>query len=219
MSIIPEELQEKPGPPSLSLEGFSANVHGYAWEPDLEAGSGCMKLWYLSLTASSLEGIKAVWANLIKGEPGTINFHGVARNRFVRLWQGGPGAWKSNMFQLPQAAAHQLILRSDPSTYEAPREDFVLVRSLSASLTEAQAQEQMPYWHMRFMRKRLGLPLLPEWQAWLWRRALDTGEAFRLESSANVVAYRCEPKVETLKADIQEAGLHGELYVPARRAA
>ena len=205
MSIIPEELQEKPGPPVLFVGDFSANVEGYAWENDPEAGAGYMQFWYLSLTASSLQGIRAVWANLIKGEHGTLRFSGGQRNRFCRLWNGGPQTWKSRIDALPQATAHQLTLLPEPSRFEAQRPDFVIL---------TRNADDVSWTHMRYLRQRLAIPLLPEWEDWLWRRALYRNEAFQLDSSTNLVAYRCEPNVDRLKEDIEAAGVAGELYVP-----
>jgi len=206
VTVIPEELQEKPGPPSLLIgEGFSATIEGYAWEQDLQAGAGCMQFWYISLTASALQEIMAVWANLIKGEVGTVQFNGLGRNRFVKLWNGGPQTWKRHLYQLPQAQAHQLVMLPEPLRFEAERTDFVIM---------PKSEDDASWFHMRYLRKKLPIPLLPEWEDWLWRRALYRNEAFRLESSPNVIAYRCEPNVEALKQDISEAGFGGELYLP-----
>lgn len=206
MTVIPEELQEKPGPPTLLIgEGFTATVEGYAWETDAVAGAGCMQFWYISLTASALQEIMAVWANLIKGEVGTMQFNGLGRNRFVKLWNGGPQTWKRHIFALPQAQAHQLVMLPEPVQFEADRTDFLIM---------PRSDEEAPFWHMRYLRKKLPLGLLPEWEDWLWRRALYRGEAFRLDSSPNIIAYRCEPKIDQLKEDISAAGLAGELYLP-----
>ena len=56
----------------------------------------------------------------------------------------------------------------------------------------------------------------PEWSDWLWRRALRTGEAIRLQAHG-LTAYRCEPDTDALRADISTALRRRQLPAPQDR--
>jgi hypothetical protein len=61
------------------------------------------------------------------------------------------------------------------------------------------------------------LPLYAGWDAWVWGRALRTGEAAALEAEG-IRAYRCTPNPDALAVELSAAVRDGVLRVPDEEA-
>lgn len=186
--------------PVLHAGGFSASVDAFAWEPDPAARR--MQLWFLSLLGPK-EAVKALWAQLIKGEVATISFAEFGKARFCALAPEGPRGWRFLTATLRAALGYHGVLVPEAALYASERADFLL---LPRQFDEA------AWLHYQFLNRRLDLPLHPNWADWLWKRALDTGEAVALESHG-LHAYRCLPNSEALAADLGAAVRRGALGV------
>ncbi len=112
--------------PTLELEGFSASVDAYAWEPAPDPRPRQMRLWFVSLLGRQ-EAVKALWARLIKGEVATLATETLGSARFCALAPEGPGAWRFLTAGLPHAAAYQGVLLPECARFLADRPDIVLL--------------------------------------------------------------------------------------------
>ena len=58
--------------PVLQAGGFGASVDAFAWEPDPDSSLPKMRLWLISLLGSQ-QAVKALWAQLVKGDTATLS--------------------------------------------------------------------------------------------------------------------------------------------------
>ncbi|MFN8472130.1 MAG: hypothetical protein U0822_08080 [Anaerolineae bacterium] len=199
-------MDSQQGLPVLQAGGFSASVDAYAWERDPGQDRYQMRLWFLSLLGSQ-QAVRALWARLIKGEVATLSTEILGTARFCALAPEGPQGWRFFTASLPMAAGFQGVLVPRIACYTHDRLDFLLL--------PRQAQDA-GLLHYRFLNRRLDLPLHPTWADWLWQRALRAEEAVALETMG-IFAYRCDPDVEALAADLCEAVARGALGVADER--
>ena len=185
--------------PILDAGGFAANVDAFAWEPEPDPAARRMRLWFVSMLGPQ-QALKAIWARLLKGELATLG-RGLGNVNFCALAPEGPRAWRTFTASLPMAAGHQLVLLPDAARCTAARDDFLLL---------PRTPEEAPPLHVRFLDRRVDLPLHASWDGWLWERALRTGEAVALEADG-IGAYRCTPNPEALAADVSAAVRAGVL--------
>lgn len=185
--------------PVLEAGGFRASVEAFALQtpPD---GAYQQRLWCVSLLGPQ-QAVKALWARLMKGELATLSVEALHRVHFCRLAPEGPKSWRFFTASLPAAGGYQGVLLPEAARYSSDREDFLLL---------ARRAEEAPALHYRFLNRRLDLPLYPAWHAWLWDRALRTGEAMPLEAMG-LLAYRCLPDAARLASEIGDALRHGWL--------
>jgi hypothetical protein len=186
--------------PVLQAGGFGASVDAFAWEPDPAARR--MRLWFVSLLGPQ-QALKALWARLVRSELATLSREALGQVYFCTLAPEGPRAWRSFTASLPAAAGHQFVLLPDAARHAAAREDFLLL---------PRSDEEAPRLHFRFLDRRVDLPLHAGWDAWLWERALRTGEAVALEAEG-IRAYRCTPNPDALAAELSAAVRDGVLRV------
>lgn len=191
----------------IQIAGLTATVECYAWEDDPDQ-RGRKRLWALGLVGPR-QGLEAIWANLIQGREAVIAPRVLGGGHFCALAPLGAGMWKSQTAALVEAGGTHRILRPVLAHYLDTRPDFVLL---------PRRDEEAPTLHHRFLDRRVALPLAPAWAAWLWARALATGEARPLEchAASGVIgaAYRCEPDVAALERALALAVRAGELPAP-----
>lgn len=206
---------------TLEADGFGAAVDAFAWEPDTTTDPPRMRLWLLSLLGPQ-QAVKALWVRLVRGELATMRMDdtdtyeeiggpgqgGLAdaratRVRFCALAAEGPRRWRLFAASLPASAGYHGLLVPDAALIGADRPDFLI---FPREPQEASAL------HYRFLNRRQDLPLHPAWAAWLWDRALRSGEAVRLESRGSL-AYRCMPDTQVLAGNLSAAVQRGELRV------
>jgi len=179
--------------PVLQAGGFGASVDIFAWEPDPVANPQRMRLWLVSLLGSR-QAVKALWAQLIKGETATLS-PASGSARFCALAPEGARSWRFFRASLPAASAYHVVVVPEMALYAAERSDFLLLR---------RPDDDAALLHYRFLNRRAMLPLHPTWADWLWKRALRTGEARALESRG-LEAYRCVPDEAALAVDLTAA--------------
>src|SRR3954469_22570655 len=78
--------------PTLQAGGFGASVDAFAWEPDPDSSLPKVRLWLVSLLGSQ-QAVKALWAQLVKGDTATLGDPG-AGARFCALAPQGLRAWR-----------------------------------------------------------------------------------------------------------------------------
>ena len=186
--------------PILQAAGFSASVDAFAWERDPEPSARQMRIWFVSLLGPR-QAVKALWARLIKGELATLSFEDLETARFCALAPEGPRGWRFFTASLPAVAGYHGVLVPELAFYGTERSEFLLL--------SRRPEETAPL-HYRFVNRRHDLPLHPAWADWLWQRALQTGEAVRLEARG-LDAYRCTPNAEALAEDLTTAVRRGVL--------
>ena len=192
--------------PILQAGGFGASVDAFAWEPDPAASHPKMHLWLISLLGSQ-QAVKALWAQLIKGETATLS--NTARSaHFCTLAPQGPRAWRFFRASLPAVSGYHGVLISDLALFTTERLEFLLV---------LRPTDDPAALHYRFVNRRVALPLHPSWADWLWQRALRTGEARALESYG-METYHCAPDEESLGSDLSVAVQGGSLQIVDEQA-
>jgi hypothetical protein len=197
-SALPAEM------PRLSASGFSVYADTFAFEDQPGSGGQDVTLYFLSLLGPA-QSTRAVWARLLKGELVTLAWEDARLTRFGRLAALGPQAWRMFSAGLPAAAGQQLVL--------APT--LALVGSLGeAFLLLPRSDAEAPVLHYQFLNRRTDLPLHACWAAWLWARAIDTGEARPL-AARGLQAYHCRPDAVALAADVSRAVRQGRLALDA----
>lgn len=194
-------MDAQQGLPVLQAGGFSASIDAYAWEADT-AQDRRMRLWFLSLLGSQ-QAVRALWARLIKGEVATVSTEILGTARFCALAPEGPQGWRFFTASLPAAAGFQGVFVPRIAFYTHDGLDFLLL---------PRQPEEAALLHYRFLNRRLDLPLHPTWADWLWQRALRVEEVIPLEA-LGLHAYRCQPNVEALAADLTQAVRDGALDV------
>ena len=190
---------------TVSSAGFSALADAYA----RDSAEG---LWFLSMNGSQMA-LKAIWANFLKqpSEPVWIARGpdaGTGGSERCLMPGGTAGTWTTRITRLPGCGKYHAVVYPRLAEQTCERSDFLIV---------ANSEEEAPALHYRFLDRRTALPLLTAWSGWLWKRALERGEAAMLES-AGVAAYRCEPDENGLAAAISYAVGHGALGAPAATA-
>jgi len=180
----------------IRAAGFGAAVDAYAADES--------ELWFLSLLGNR-DSIRALWARLVKGETSYL-----AADQFsggVPRWLAGSvrGQCRLHIARLPASGAHHALLVSDAALYATERPDFLLL---------CRTQEEAPLLHYRFLNRRVDLPLHPAWSAWLWERALRSGEVRALDA-LGVHAYRCTPDPAELEDALGRALRGHRLPLPA----
>ncbi len=189
--------------PVLQAGGFSASVDAFAWEPDPDPAARRMRLWFVSLLGAQ-EAVKAIWARLVAGEEALLTPAAPAEARFCALAPEGPRGWRFFTAALRAVAGYHGVLVPEAARFTSERPDFLILPRQPA---------EAPGLHYRFLNRRLDLPLHPAWAAWLWGRALRTGEAVAL-ASQGLHAYRCNPDADALAADFGTAVRQGVLALP-----
>jgi hypothetical protein len=200
---------QPPDLPTLEMEGFSATVDAFAWEPDPDAAPPRMRLWCVSLLGPQ-QSVKALWARLVRGERATMRFEapaapgGLTRARFCALAPEGPRGWRLFTAALPASAGYHGLLVPQAALYACDQTSFILLPP------EAETEDQVAALHYRFLNRRTSLPLHAAWAGWLWQRAVRANEATMLESRGTG-AYRCMPDVAALATDLSAAVRRKEL--------
>jgi hypothetical protein len=209
-----------PGLPVLQAAGFSAHLDACAWEPPQtqpgepghpgdESTARHAQLWFVSLLGAQ-QAVKALWARLVKGERATLRLPaagGLERVQFcalARTSSGGPVSWRFFSAGLPAAAGHHGAVVPAIALYACERADFLLLPRTPAEAADL---------HLRFLNRRLHLPLHAAWAPWLWERALRTGEAIELQAHG-VLAYRCAPDADAIATSVSTGIGSGRLRVP-----
>lgn len=195
----------KPGAtalPILQAGGFTATVDAFAWEADPDPAARRMRLWFVSLLGPQ-QAVRALWARLVKGELATFSREALGQVHFCALAPEGPRTWRAFSAALPGASGHQLVLLPEAARHTASRDDFLLL---------PRTTEEAPLLHVRFLDRRVDLPLHAGWRDWLWQRALRAGEAVPLEAEG-ILAYRCAPQPEALAAELSAVVAAGALGV------
>ncbi len=178
---------------TMRAGGFTATVDGCARGGD--------ELWFLSMLGHQ-QAVRAIWARLIKGEAGYLSSTELGGEP-TPLAREAWGTWRFTGMRLPSGSAYHGMLIPEIAAYATDRLDFLLL---------VREQDVAAQLHVRFLARRLDLPLHISWADWLWRRGLENGEVEQLVSTG-LSAYRCQPQPETLRADISDAVRRRELVV------
>lgn len=205
--------------PRIQAGGFGATVEAYALDDD-PGVRGQARLWLVSLLASR-QAVEAIWATLITGKTALLSTRGIGPARPCALAPEGPRGWPAPIVKLRESAFAHCLIHPRSAHYAHERADFLLVPRLDPCgavavadpLVAARTWEALAAQHFRFLNRRVDTPLHPAWAAWLWRRAVERGEAIELDSYG-LAAYRCAPDVAALTADVLASVRAGELPVP-----
>lgn len=187
---------------TINVGGFSALADAFA----LDHMGG---LWFLSMVGPQ-NALKAIWAALLKQPPEPAWLIQGIEGAFVGDYRRCSvpyetlGTWTTQMTRLPGIGGYHALVYTRLAEYTFDRKDFLFL---------ARSREEAPHLHYRFLDRRVSLPLHPTWAAWLWERALRTGEVETLESHG-ILAYRCRPDEEALRTDLADAVASGGLTVP-----
>ena len=186
---------------TISAGGFSATADAFARDDDTDG------LWFLSMVGSQTA-LKAISASLLKQPPDAAHvIQGVDGMALSGGYQQCViphetiGTWTTKIKRLPVSGGWHALAYTRTAEFGYEKDSFLLL---------AQADEEAPGLHHRFLDKRSPLPLHGSWAGWLWQRGLDNGEIVPLQS-VGVVAYRCSPKAEKLKDDLSDAVASGWL--------
>ena len=114
------------------------------------------------------------------------------------------GTWTTKIARLPVSGGWHALVYTKTAEYGFEKDSFLLL---------AQAEDEAPALHHRFLDKRSPLPLHGSWAGGLWKRGLDNGEIVPLQS-VGVSAYRCSPKAGKLREDLSDAVASGWLTLP-----
>ena len=189
---------------TISAGGFSATADAFARD---EATDG---LWFVSMVGSQTA-LKAIWASLLKQPPDTAHIirgaDGMALSGSYQRCQipyETVGTWTTKIARLPVSGGWHALVYTKTAEYGFEKDSFLLL---------AQAEDEAPALHHRFLDKRSPLPLHGSWAGWLWDRGLDNGEIVPLQS-VGVSAYRCSPKADKLREDLSDAVASGWLTLP-----
>lgn len=185
--------------PVLQAGGFGASVDAAAWDPDQDVNLPRMRLWLVSLLGSQ-QTVKALWAQLVKGETATLST-GDSSVHFCAQASEGARSWRFFRASLPAAGGYHGLLLPEVALFSAERPDFLLLR---------RAEDDAAKLHYQFLNRRVAVPLHPSWADWLWDRALRSGEARALESRG-LDAYRCVPDETALASDLAASIRRGAL--------
>ena len=180
---------------TISAGGFSATADAFARDPDSQG------LWFLSMVGSQTA-LKAIWASLLKQPPEVAHLikgaDGMALSggyERCSIPYNTIGTWTTKIARLPVSGGWHALVYTKTAEYGFEKDSFLLL---------AQAEEEAPALHHRFLDKRSPLPLHGSWAGWLWQRGLDNGEIVPLQS-VGVSAYRCSPKADKLREDLSDA--------------
>jgi hypothetical protein len=187
--------------PILQAGGFGASVDAFAWEPDPESSLPKMRLWVVSLLGSQ-QAVKALWAQLIKGDTATLSDPG-AGARFCTLPLQATRSWRFFRASLPASSGYHGILVPEVALFATECPEFLILK---------RGGDDAARLHYRFLNRRVSLPLHPSWAEWLWERALRTGEARALKSFG-METYRCIPDEAALGSDLTAAIRDGALLL------
>ena len=86
--------------PVLTAGGFGASVDAYACETDSEGNPPRTRLWVVSLLGSQ-QAVKALWAQLVKGD--TVALSDAGSTRFCILARQAGRGWRFFRASLPSA--------------------------------------------------------------------------------------------------------------------
>ena len=188
-TIDPEDLY------TITSGGFSATADAFARDDNTDG------LWFVSMVGSQTA-LKAIWASLLKQPPDTAH---IIRGADGMALSGGYqrcqipyetiGTWTTKIARLPVSGGWHALVYTKTAEYGFEKGSFLLL---------AQAEDEAPALHHRFLDKRSPLPLHGSWADWLWKRGLDNGEIVPLQS-VGVSAYRCSPKAAKLREDLSDA--------------
>lgn len=183
---------------TISSSGFSATTDAFVL--DDEDG-----LWFASLVGRH-GAVKAIIAGILKQPPEAAWITGGTVSGYQRCFVAPEtiGAWAMHIKKLPATNVAHGVAHTKLAEFSFEREEFLLL---------VREGDDHAVLHHRFLDRRVDLPLHTSWSKWLWDRARQSGEAERLES-VGLEAYRCQPMVERLRADISEAISSGRLSVP-----
>ena len=189
---------------TISAGGFSATCDAFARDPSTDG------LWFLSMVGSHTS-VKAIAACLLKQPPETAHIiqgaDGMALSggyQRCSIPYATIGTWTNKTVKLPTSGGYHSLVYTKLAEFASENDRFLLL---------AQAEEDAPSTHYRFLDRRSPLPLHPSWAQWLWRRGLEKEEVVPLQA-AGVVAYRCLPNAESLKEDLSQAVASGVLRLP-----
>src|SRR3954464_14661347 len=111
--------------PVLQVGGFGASVDAFAWEPDPDSSLPKMRLWLISLLGSQ-QAVKALWAQLVKGDTATLSDPG-AGARFCTLAPQGPRTWRFFRASLPASSAYHGVLVPEVALLASECSEFLLL--------------------------------------------------------------------------------------------
>ena len=95
------------------------------------------------------------------------------------------GTWTTTIARLPVSGGWHALVYTKTAEYEFEKDSFLLL---------AQAEDEAPALHHRFLDRRSPLPLHGSWaERALASGAWTTGEIVQLQS-VGITAYRCSPK-------------------------
>ncbi len=206
--------------PRIQVGGFGATVEAYALDDDPGVrGQAC--LWLVSLIASR-QAVEAIWAALVTGKTALLSTRAVGPACPCALAPEGPRGWPSPIVRLRESALAHCLIHPRAAYYANDRADFLLIprldprgmEAIADPLVAAMVWAALAEQHFRFLNRRVDTPLHPAWADWLWRRAIERGEAVELDSYG-LATYRCVPDVAALTADVRAGIRNGELSVPA----
>ena len=205
-AIDPEDPASSAGQAlyTINAGGFSATTDAFARD------EGTDGLWFLSMVGSQTA-LKAISASLLKQPPEAAH---VIRGADGMALSGGYqrcvippetiGTWTTKIARLPISCGWHALVYTKTAEFSYEKDSFLLL---------AQADEEAPMLHHRFLDKRSPLPLHGSWADWLWERGIDNGEIVPLQS-VGVSAYSCSPKAEKLREDLSDAVASGRLTLP-----
>ena len=177
--------------PRVAAGGVSAYGNALALGEHETYGREQLEIWFISLLGPQ-QSVKSLWANLLKGQLMTIAWDEARCTYLARLVPLGKEGWQRHMLALPAASAHQLALVPKLAFWTCDEPSFLLLPRCPDGAARA---------HYRRLNRLTDLPLAPNWEDWLWSRALRRREATPL-ACRGVTAFHCRPNLAELTADV-----------------
>ena len=109
--------------------------------------------------------------------------------------------WTYQIARMANGMGYHALVYNRMAEYGFDSETFLLL---------AREQDDPEAVHLRFLDRRITLPVRPGWESWLWERGLRREEIRPLESTG-IRAWLCVPNVPRLEEDIGEAIRNREL--------
>lgn len=198
---LDQNTDQHPKPPTLlhaSCDGFSSTVDAMVARLDDQPTFLFLSLIGTQTAAKTLTAIlmSDLPNNLLLQELDPESEHALPKGQVHALPRDQDAPWQRRHRQLPLSRAWHTIMWDRRLEPDYQSKDFILISAIEHDTPAAQ--------HLAFLRRRLKVPIHPNWAQWAWTRALERSEATAL-SGTNLNAWYCLPDPDNLKEDITQA--------------
>ena len=196
---------------TAASNGFSATSDAFVMREDADHPDLYVKeLLFLSIIGGQAA-VKAIASGILKKNTELVS---LSANRYDDVEDGKrlyaamrkpiSGSWKSRTMRLPETRAWHSIIYSTVLEFNRDESNFVILGEFGEETAQAR--------YLQFLNRRIGLPIHPDWQDWLWQRGFRTGEIRPLIASG-VLAWECAPDEGALRLALSRGIIDGSLIV------